>query len=320
MKTLTRGYAMRWIVVGWCSLLPLTTIAADAVIRIPALGVGPIWSHIPFSGLTLTDVAPMRMQQVYSSSVFLALGEQAGWISALWFVSDSEVGRIWSAPLPRVEINMSTTQKEPDKLNVAFTENLGASVTTVYSSGPLVLTSGGRGSVVKLILQKPFYYHPTNGNLLLEIKNFEPTCCPGNPSANAGPLDAWDDVGDSISRVYARGDANASTGIADSLGLTTYFVVEAVPTLAVAIQSTNLVIQWPRAPITFTLQRSSLLGSNSSWQQAGGIVTTNGADLVVTLPIDSSARFFRLISQDSSSGPPEFHLHITFPDALNPTP
>jgi hypothetical protein len=82
---------------------------------------------------------------------------------------------------------------------------------------------------VILNFQSPFFYDPSDGNLLLEIKNYEPTCCPGVPGANAGPLDAWNVMGDAVSRVYAKGDADAAVGIVDTIGLTTLFVFSPVP-------------------------------------------------------------------------------------------
>ena len=99
---------------------------------------------------------------------------------------------------------------------------------SVHPLGPLVISSGGAGSPVYIGFDSPFFYNPADGNLLLEILNLRPTCCPGVPQLNAGPLDAYAVLGDPISRVYAF-DANALTGAADTLGLTTFFVVTPVP-------------------------------------------------------------------------------------------
>ncbi len=148
--------------------------------------------------------------------------------------------------------------------------------------------------------QTPFFYNPSGGNLLLEIKNYEPTCCFGIPQQTVGPLDAYNVAGDEISRVYTY-DVNAATGFADTLGLTTYFVT--APKLAVSLQSSNVVIRYPRGLGQFTLQQSPVLDSDVSWQPASGpytVIFTNGEPyVVVTLPLDfeASARFFRLISQ-----------------------
>jgi hypothetical protein len=118
-----------------------------------------------------------------------------------------------------------------------------------------------------------------------------------------GVLDAWEISGDAVSRVYAY-DVNATTGIADTLGLTTYFVVTPVPELAVSLQSSNLLFRWFRGPVEFTLQQSSVLGSGASWHPAGGTVATNGAYNAATLPLDpeAAARFFRLVSQSPTAG------------------
>jgi len=95
--------------------------------------------------------------------------------------------------------------------------------------GPLLIQTADKGTPVYIGLQTPFFYNPANGNVLLEVRNYEPTAFPGVPQLNAGPLDAFDVAGDPISRVYALGNADATTGIADTLGLTTFFVVTPIP-------------------------------------------------------------------------------------------
>ena len=191
-------------------------------------GNGDTWSHVPFSGLTLSDVPPIRMQQAYDAGSFSSIPD-GGWITGIWFVSDPDVGRNWTASLPRVEFTMSVTDRSVDALSTIFDENVGMSSVSVRPLGPLSLTSVDKGSVVQVDFQTPFLYYPSAGNLLMEIKNWDPTCCPGVPQLNAGPLDAWNIVGDPVSRVYAIGDANARTGTADTLGLTTYFMVTPIP-------------------------------------------------------------------------------------------
>ena len=198
------------------------------IIPIPSPGTdGDTWSHVPFSGLTLTEVPPMRFQQVYNATAFSALGEAVGLITGVRFVSDINVGRAWTADLPHVEISLSVTPRSADELSPVFADNLGTSVTV--HNGRLLLSSDGRGTFAGIDFQTPFAYNPDEGNLLLEIKNYEPTRFPGVPQANAGPLDAWNVVGDPVSRVFAIGNANATVGTADSLGLTTFFAVTPIP-------------------------------------------------------------------------------------------
>ena len=262
---------------------------------------------LPF-GLEQWGGLSCRYQQVYSASEFSALGGQRAYIDWIAFRSDSTFGRGFSANLPSVEILMGITQRNPDGLGTTFAENPDGGMTTVYSQGPLMFGASDRGSLASIILQTPFLFDPNAGNLLLEVRNYERIPPPYQPVFVAGPLDAWEITGDAVSRVYAY-DVNAANGVADTLGLTTYFVVTPVPKLAIALVSSNLVFRWSLAPIEFTLQQSAALGLSTSWQPAGGIVTTNRAtngnyDIEVTLPVDrkSPARFFRLVSQPSSPG------------------
>lgn len=208
-----------------CLISPVILIAQAQIIPVPLSGsAGPTWSQIPFSGFYLQDVPPTRFQQVYGASAFASIIPQGGWITSLWFVSDPIVGRQWNAYLPRVEVLITVTPRNPDELSTVFAENFGANVAAVHSLGPLFLSS-----TATIGFQSPFFYDPAEGNLLIEIKNYDLPPTPEFPQATPGPLDAYDVLGDPISRLYARGDANAVTGIADTLGLTTYFVVTPVP-------------------------------------------------------------------------------------------
>src|SRR5690349_16526598 len=217
-----------WLATAHLILNPSVCNCAETI-RVPEDGRGDTWSQIPFSGVATIDVPPMRFQQVYDSSGFVEMIPQGAWISGIWFVSDHEVGRTWGASLPKVEIFMGLSDRGADNLSATFAENFSIAPVSVRPLGPLLLSSGGAGFVVQIPFSEPFFYNPSEGNLLLEIKNYEPTMFPGTPIANAGPLDAWNVAGDSISRVYARGDANATVGAVDTIGLTTLFMVTPVP-------------------------------------------------------------------------------------------
>ena len=49
-----------------------------------------------------------------------------------------------------------------------------------------------------------------------------------DPYRDIGVLEAWNVQGDSVSRVYAH-DVNATTGTADTMGITTGFSITPVP-------------------------------------------------------------------------------------------
>lgn len=109
---------------------------------------------------------------------------------------------------------------------------------------------------------------------MLEVKNYETNSRPFEPLSNTSAFDASNVIGDTVSRVYAHGDADALTGTADSLGLTTIFEFT-VPSLSIARQSTNLVLQWLRSPLVMNVERSSVLGPAANWQPMSGPLTTN---------------------------------------------
>jgi hypothetical protein len=185
------------------------------------------YTRVPFA-LEELGAPSCRYQQVYDASEFGMLGAQGAYISWIGFRSDSTFGRGFAAHLPSVEILMGTTRQDPDGLSTTFLDNPAGDLTTVYSRGPLWFGAGGPGDLAAITLQTPFLYNPAEGNLLLEIRNYQPVPPPYDAWVIAGVLDAWNLEGDSVSRVYAF-DVNAETGIADTVGLTTYFVVGRVP-------------------------------------------------------------------------------------------
>jgi len=276
-------------------------------IAVPPAGTdGPTATTDPFNFHPVASATSSRYQQVYRNSAFTSIGEEGRWITGLHWGADLVFGRgDWGAYLPSTEISLSVTSLEPDHLSTNFAENVGFNRIVVFERGPLLLDSGGRGSAVEVKFQNPFFYNPPAGNLLLEIKNYEPTCCFGIPQLSMGPLDAYNVAGDEISRVYTY-DVNAARGFTDTLGLTTYFVT--APKLAVSLQTSNVVIRYPRGLDQFTIQQSPILESDVSWQPASGpytVIFTNGEPyVVVTLPVNpkAPARFFRLISKASSPG------------------
>ncbi len=232
MKTLPLNC---WIGLGWfaANFVVYPGFSADPiVVTVPGGGPsGNSTSEIPFGGL-LDSTSPQqwRYQQVYESSAFLPDVSQSGWISGIWFLSDPDYGRAWGAYLPKVEISMGLSAHGPDALRASFAENFLGEAFAVKPLSPLSIGSSGSGFRVFVPFSNPYLYDPARGDLLIEIKVVEPVCCfPGEPLHNAGPLDAWDVAGDAVSRVYARGDANAAIGTVDTVGLKTLFEVTVVP-------------------------------------------------------------------------------------------
>jgi hypothetical protein len=165
-----------------------------------------------------------RMQQVYGSGDFGAVGSGA-YVTEIAFQYAFELFGARGGTASNVLITMSTTQKQPDALSRTFAENIGADERVVYGTAPVVLPPGDRtGFDVFIKLTNPFFYNPTSGNLLLDIRNFGGISDPG-----MWAFDAQEVVGDSVSRLWAN-DPNASVeDFVDSVGLVTRFTFEPIP-------------------------------------------------------------------------------------------
>ena len=118
-----------------------------------------------------------RYQQVYLASQFSALGPTGGLITQIAFRPDASFGAAFSSTLPNVQLNLSTTGVTPSTLSSTFAANVGANDTIVFGPGPLSLSSSFTGPAggpknfdIVINLVNPFYYNPTLGNLLLDVR------------------------------------------------------------------------------------------------------------------------------------------------------
>jgi hypothetical protein len=183
-----------------------------------------------------------RYQQVYGASQFSSL-IGGGFITQIIFRPDGFVGAAFTSTLPSIRIDLSTTSAAPDALSSTFASNVGANDTIVYgglTGAPLTLSSANTGPAggpkdfdIVINLSSPFFYDPTLGNLLLDVRNF------GGGMTTF--FDAENTAGDSVSRVgtLAGGNGNSATAdLNDTLGLVTQFTFVAVPepaTLALVV-------------------------------------------------------------------------------------
>ena len=168
-----------------------------------------------------------RFQQVYAATEFSSLGEEL-LISALSFRVDSS-GTAVRATIQDIQFDLSTTPKAPDALSPIFAENVGSDNKTVFGRGPLSVhtfppTSGSFGFIVRL--DTAFLYRPSDGNLLLDIRNFS--------GGDTTSIDGQITFGDSISIVRAytgdlSGSVNSTAGITRTFGLVTRFAVTPIP-------------------------------------------------------------------------------------------
>ena len=185
----------------------------------------------------------MRYQQVYASSQFGAVPAGGAFLTAIAFRVDAGWGA-FAVTLPGIQINLSTTAKAPDGLDTTFANNVGLNDAIVYS-GALALSSAASGSPaafdILIPLTTPFWYNPTGGNLLLDVRN--------SGGGSSASFDAVSTANDSVSRVY--GGVGSSTGVTDTLGLVTEITL-GVGTISLICPSNIVVYTCGTNPVVVT--------------------------------------------------------------------
>ena len=179
--------------------------------------------------LHIISGASARYQQVYSATEFASAVVDVLLITGLYFRPDQS-GRSFTATLPDIQFNLSTTPVVPDGLSIVFADNLGLDDTVVYNRGSLALHSTGGITPfsvdIWVPLTTPFLYRPSQGNLLLDIRNFA--------GGDTTFIDGAFTVGDSLSSVSAytgtgTGSVDSFTGRASTFGMVTLFEYVPVP-------------------------------------------------------------------------------------------
>lgn len=177
---------------------------------------------------------PARFQQVYGSSAFEVLaGVGGGSIAEISFRIDASLGHSFIANIPNLQLNLSTTSRNPDGLSPVFDDNVGIDNIVVLGPTRVQLSGAGGGGFTGFhvsfsFLDTPFYYNPANGNLLLDFRIYQGIGDVGVPQGVA-ILDAFNVVGDSVSSVYGFGLTLPTSGQVSSLGLATAIRVIPVP-------------------------------------------------------------------------------------------
>jgi hypothetical protein len=172
---------------------------------------------------------PIRYQQVLNASQFSRLNPGGGLINRIAFRGHGP-GIPFTATVPQLQVNLSTTSKPPDQLSSTFADNVGPDDTQVFS-GPLhtAVTFSGDPTNFEVVINfsTPFYYDPMKGNLLLDIRNMQGGV---EVPPNQQELDGTLASGDSVSRAWNYGSATAATvgqsgGVneKDTYGLITHF-------------------------------------------------------------------------------------------------
>lgn len=173
-----------------------------------------------------------RYQQVYGNSAFSSLTGPV-LITQIAFRPDGNFGSAFSnVTLPNVQIDLSTTNAVVDNLSTTFANNVGANDAVVFS-GPLTLSSADTGPAggpmafdIVINLLTAFFYDPSAGNLLMDVRNF-------SGGSGVSQLDAEASGSDAMSRVYTESQgvnaASVNPGENDTVGLVTQFTVTPVP-------------------------------------------------------------------------------------------
>ncbi len=154
----------------------------------------------------------LRYQIAYDASLFPA---EIMRITELRMRPSAQWGGAFTSTIPNLQINLSTTSVEPDRLNGTFAQNVGTNDTVVFQ-GPLTVSSqfvgpmnGPKEFDIIIPLSTPFLYDPSRGNLLVDFRNAS--------GSSATYVDIGQRSDDGASRIFAFSlDATLSTG-ADSL-------------------------------------------------------------------------------------------------------
>jgi hypothetical protein len=163
-----------WAVVGIASVAIVTAsgiLASGGTIKI----VSPsAQENVEGDGAVQPDIAPGKIQRLYPASDFAGLPASQRWLVAFNHRGDQTQSEAVDWVFPDTEIWISTTDKTSDTLSTVFAENHGPDKTLVYD-GALTQSILGTGSprdfADGMRFQTPFYYDPSQGNLLIERIN-----------------------------------------------------------------------------------------------------------------------------------------------------
>ena len=226
------------------------------------------------SGLLSTQ---LRYQIVYNDSLFPV---EIMRITELRLRPSARSGRAFTATIPNLQINLSTTSVEPDHLNGTFAQNVGTNDTVVFQ-GPLTVSSrfvgpanGPKEFDIIIPLTTPFLYDPSHGNLLIDFRNAS--------GSSATYVDLGSQTDDGASRVFATSvGASSSTG-ADS-GAEAFQIVYSKQTVppSVFAQPPSL-FTFLGQTVRLTVDASGTPPLSYQWRQ-GGTAMPDGTNSMLIL-------------------------------------
>jgi hypothetical protein len=221
------------VFVATASLLRLDTAKADQIV-VPNYATN---SQVPNAGEGLFNVIS-RHQIVYEASQFPSYPIVISQIQ--WRPDIFTEKPITNTTITNIQINLSTTTNRADHLSPIFSENTGTNDIVVFS-GTLVLntslstlSNGTTAFDMNVPLQAPFFFDPSKGNLLLDVRDFTGASESIYDNGTSGSSDG-------VSRVFSTFDPNAITANASDTGggaiQITYGPAAALPTIV--FQPTN---------------------------------------------------------------------------------
>ncbi len=182
MKRITLLLAVA-LLLGQAQLVRADVIVAPGA---QAASEGSISNYYPFAidiydpANPLFNANPLtsqRYQQAYDQSLFAGYAGPLS-LERISFRPDAVYGGVFSATLPNIQISLSTTPRAMDELTSVFADNVGSD-DTIIVNGSLTLSSSFTGPAggpkdfdVHIDLATPFVYDPTQGNLLLDVRNY----------------------------------------------------------------------------------------------------------------------------------------------------
>jgi len=157
-------------------------------------------------GSTTTLFSPLRIQNCYSKALF---PQKPVLIKEMLYRPAQLNGFAFDKKM-NLEVRLSTTSASPEALDATFANNFGSNLVLAFS-GEIHLSSQNKHSNniadfdIKIPLTTPFLFDPSQGNLLVDIKNF---------TGGGSHVDGSGVLGDGAGRAYASGaDSLIASGV-----------------------------------------------------------------------------------------------------------
>jgi hypothetical protein len=137
-------------------------------------------SILPFGYL-----GQVRYQQVYDASQFSLVPPGGAFITRIFLSVDCSSRKTWL--VTNLQVNVSTTQKDPDTLSPVFAENVGSDDIVTFGPAAYAPSLAGCGNSFssEIEVNVPFFYEPTKGNLLFDLRSSGIDFHFGDPSPDA---------------------------------------------------------------------------------------------------------------------------------------